>query len=62
VKALKAQLAVEKHPAWVIFDNSASGAALQNALMLRGACTSTYTYTYTDTDTDTIALEPQASP
>jgi uncharacterized protein YecE (DUF72 family) len=35
---LRKQLTREEHPAWVIFDNSASGAALQNALYLLGGC------------------------
>lgn len=33
---LGAELLREKHPAWVIFDNTASGSALHNALSLRG--------------------------
>jgi uncharacterized protein YecE (DUF72 family) len=35
---LMAQLAHGKRPAWVMFDNTASGAAMQNALSLHGHC------------------------
>lgn len=35
---LRTQLSREKHSAWVIFDNTASGAAIHNALSVRGGC------------------------
>lgn len=42
-------LSREKHLAWVIFDNTASGAAMQNALSLRGGCRGTWELPLTST-------------
>ena len=36
---LRLELAQQRYPTWVIFDNTASGAAMHNALSVRGSCT-----------------------
>lgn len=46
---LGTRLPREKHLAWVIFDNTASGAAMQNALSLRGGCSGTWGLPQTST-------------